>query len=477
MRLARRIFQLPLFAYCLLIILSQSVSAEEQPAAEVLFVKGVATAQQADEPLRVIGKGDRLNQGDKLDTGDKSFALIKLSDGTRMTLRPDTALVLDKVIIKKDQESGLLSLLKGGLRTVTGFIGKRQPGDFRIKTPTSTIGIRGTEFDARICEEDCSKEVAQESTGADKQALAKAISQPVVARAVLVRGVVTVKVDGKPDRLLSKGGPVYEGDIIDTALSAMAVLAFRDQTKLTVQSNTTFKVDSYHFKNNQQATTVQRENNVAFRLIKGGLRMLTGLIGKQEPNNVRLSTPVATIGIRGTGVDALCGAGCVDTSQGTPDLQGIPDGLHTYVWEGNAVLKMASGTYSIQDGKAFFLAAGAAVPIQMPVIPIFIRDNAAPRPDGVDADFEDLFGSESADGSEPGLYVTVKDGHVTLETDGKVIDLGGGDTGYSPGPKRIWPPPPWVFRDPYPAPWEFDERVQHIIDLISDESDGLECTI
>ena len=289
-----------------------------------------------------------------------------------------------------------------------------------------------------------------------------------------------VKADGKPDRLLTRGGPVYEGDVIDTAISAITVLAFRDQTKLTVQSNTTFKVDSYHYSDNKQASATRRDNSVAFRLIKGGLRMLTGLIGKQSPNNVRLSAPVATIGIRGTGVDTFCGAGCADTSQGVPDTQGIPAGLHTYVWEGNVVLEMPSGTYSIQNGEAFFLAAGAIEPVRMPVIPVFIRDNSAPRPDGVDADFQDLFGVAPNDGSQPGLYVTVKDGHVTLEFKGEVIDIGGGETACAcvdaPGPERV-PTPTWMEGDPYPAPWEFDESVHHIIDLISDESDDLECAI
>ena len=476
----RRFFRLPLLYFCLLIFLSQPVTAEDQPAGEVLFVKGVATAQKGDQALRVVGKGDKLNQGDKLDTGDWSFALIKLRDGTRMTLRPDTALVLDKVIINKNEESGLVSLLKGGLRTLSGFIGKRKPGNFRIKTATSTIGIRGTEFDARICDEDCIKDIAAGRNKMADETKATSKSNPVVARAVLVQGVVTVKAESKPDRLLIKGGPVYEGDVIDTAVSAIAVLAFRDQTKLTVQGNTTFKVDNYHFSDSQQPAEAKRDNSVTFRLIKGGLRMLTGLIGKRSPNNVRLATPVATIGIRGTGVDAFCGAGCADTSKGTPDTKGIPDGLHTHVWEGNVVLQMPSGTYSIQSGQAFFLAAGATVPIQMPVIPVFIQQNPAPRPDGVDADFEDLFGHKAADDAGPGLYVTVKDGEVVLTYKDVPLALGPGDTGCAclendSGP-IILPAPPWG-PDPYPAPWEFDESVRHIIDLISDEADGLECTI
>ena len=55
-------------------------------------------------------------------------------------------------------ESLLLGLLKGGLRVATGLIGKRNPAAVSFSTPTATIGIRGTEFDARLCEDDCAAE-------------------------------------------------------------------------------------------------------------------------------------------------------------------------------------------------------------------------------------------------------------------------------------------------------------------------------
>jgi len=449
---------------------------------EVVFVKGIATAQQEGDAPRVIGKGDKLQQGEKLDTGGKSFALIKLKDGSQMTLRPDTAMVLDKVVVKKGKESALISLVKGGLRAVTGFIGKRRPGDFRLKTPTATIGSRGTDFDARMCDADCGKE------NATQKAAARPIEQlPVVARASLVRGVVKVKVKGRPDRLLTKGGPLYEGDIVYTTISAFVVLAFTDHTVLTVQSNSTFKVDSFHYQQKKAKAVSKREGTVAFRLIKGGLRMLTGLVGKRTPNNVRITTPVATIGIRGTGVDTSCGAGCVDTSGGPVNLDGIPPGLHTSVWDGDAFIKMPSGVYGIRNGEAFFLEAGTTQPVKMPVIPIFIKDNPAPRPDKLDINFNQLFDTIAMDTSKPGLYVTVREGHITLEQKGKVIDIAGGESGCAcisgpdgrpaDGPVRLPGTPPFIKDDPYPTPLQFDENVQRIIELINDEAEGLECRL
>jgi hypothetical protein len=49
----------------------------------------------------------------------------------------------------------LFSLLKGGLRSVTGLLGKRSPDAFKLNTATATIGIRGTHFGALFCNNDC----------------------------------------------------------------------------------------------------------------------------------------------------------------------------------------------------------------------------------------------------------------------------------------------------------------------------------
>ena len=53
---------------------------------EVSFSRGVLTGQIDGEQPRLIGKGVGLHNGETLNTGSRGFALIKLNDGTRMTL-------------------------------------------------------------------------------------------------------------------------------------------------------------------------------------------------------------------------------------------------------------------------------------------------------------------------------------------------------------------------------------------------------
>ena len=46
--------------------------------------------------------------------------------------------------------------------------------------------------------------------------------------------------------------------------------------------------------------TTTQEGNIFIRLFKGALHFVTGLIGKQKPENVKIETPTAVMGVRGT---------------------------------------------------------------------------------------------------------------------------------------------------------------------------------
>ena len=74
----------------LFLALGAPISADTSAIGEVTFSKGVATAQTEGQPARFLGKGFPLYEGDVVSTGKRSFAILKLSDGTKMTLRPNT---------------------------------------------------------------------------------------------------------------------------------------------------------------------------------------------------------------------------------------------------------------------------------------------------------------------------------------------------------------------------------------------------
>ena len=100
---------------------------------------------------RTAQAGMEINEGDTIKTGANAWALLAMTDGASMTLRPLSQLRLDTYRYDPDGETAknasVLSLLRGAFRSVTGYIGRTNRDGYRIATPTATIGIRGTDHE------------------------------------------------------------------------------------------------------------------------------------------------------------------------------------------------------------------------------------------------------------------------------------------------------------------------------------------
>ena len=72
---------------------------------------------------------------DMIKTGAKSFAVIKLKDGTRITIRPDSQLGIKKYNFEEsEKDEAEYELVKGGMRALTGLMGKSNPDATSVKT-------------------------------------------------------------------------------------------------------------------------------------------------------------------------------------------------------------------------------------------------------------------------------------------------------------------------------------------------------
>lgn len=100
--------------------------------------------------------------------------------------------------------------------------------------------------------------------------------------------------NGEGERPLVKDNPVFSGDTLYTAQDGRAQLRFTDEALVSLMPNSTFSVDTYSQPNAKDGGAVN------MNLVKGGLRTITGSIGKTNHENYELNTPVATLGIRGT---------------------------------------------------------------------------------------------------------------------------------------------------------------------------------
>ncbi len=213
-----------------------------------LFSRGIVTGS-LDGRLESIGPGSILHRGQVIRTGERSFAVAELSDGTRMTIRPNSVLRLDAVQVERGKGSALLSVFKGGMRALTGFISKRRKNAFKVRTAAATIGIRGTDFSVRVCEVDC------EANGQG--------DRPHAGRIAFVRGQAhRATASGK--QKLRSGDRFYEGDLLHTGAGAIAVLAFRDRSRITLKSNTQFQIDKLTYSPKEPT-----KSEAFFRLFRG----------------------------------------------------------------------------------------------------------------------------------------------------------------------------------------------------------------
>lgn len=409
---------------------AQTASAPAQMPAdvvgEVTFSRGVGFAQLPGSNPRTLGVGLPLQLGDRLTTATGASAIIKLQDGTRVTLRPQSDMVLQqfKYVPDATDNNMLLQLLRGGFRALTGAVTKQNSKAALIKTPTATIGIRGTDFDARLCQADCASDVrasAEQLRPANLKASAKAVS---------VTGNIVAVADNGDRRTLVHGSALYPGDMVETSADARVVLAFRDESKVSLGGGTRFRVDDFVFDRANPA-----DGRFLVTLLKGTARALTGLVGKARANNVVFKTPTATIGIRGTGLDMSCD----------------DNACSFFSWLGSIAVtpEEHSALQVLEAGQGLFVSRTGIRPINQLELP------GINRPDAVEVDQAPLFSTREVDESQTGVYVFVRDGHIELFTDRGTVHLGRGEVGLAQDDGSVLRPlrmPRFLELDPTPLP-------------------------
>lgn len=151
-----RVILSPCLVIFLLAVQPQAV-AQQQPTAAVAEMNRVGTFKQVEgeiwvgpsaEARRTPVPGDGLHEAERLRTGKTGAATITLKDGTVVTMGPDTLVELSKYQYNPTTQSGqlALALLQGSIRIVTGLLAKINPDQFKVTTPTSVVGVRGTDF-------------------------------------------------------------------------------------------------------------------------------------------------------------------------------------------------------------------------------------------------------------------------------------------------------------------------------------------
>jgi len=372
--------------------------------ARVSFVKGNVTALLEGQQARPLLKAASIFEGDNIQTLERSFVIVNFNDGTKVTVRPNSSFSVSHY----NQQSAELELHDGALLARTGELAKESPENFQIKTSDTIVNAQQGDFSVRVCKKDCQQQDDKLHNREPKKELL------VVARIVEVEGSVVAinakELEQEP-RMLAVGAPLYSADIIESDKGAYAVLVFKDEGRISVEAESNFEIQSYKF----SASAIQ--NKTSYDLVKGGMRLLTGIIATENKEAYTVNTPVATIGIRGTGFDLIY----------------RDEKLYSYTWKGVISQQNESGTTDLSKPNASVIENVDDIPKAISVSDIPRTVPLAPRPDKVEVNNQEkLFSFITLQNADTGTYVDVHKGHIRVhDSDSTPFDLGKSESSYT----------------------------------------------
>ena len=147
-------------------------------------------------------------------------------------------------------------------------------------------------------------------------------------------GEVTItRVDGSIHKA-EIGAPIYQNDVIETGTDASVNLSFMDETQFAISKDSRLSIDEYVF----DPSTNEGVNN--FSVLKGVFVFTSGLIGREDPDDINIDTPMGSIGIRGTIIAGNADSGEITVVEGAivlRDLHGneltLADQFETAIFE------------------------------------------------------------------------------------------------------------------------------------------------
>jgi len=145
------VLSLAVFFFLLSIGGEISVANASAPVAIVKNVSGSASVVRQGQTISATN-GMAVWENDTLRTDRNGSIGIVFNDDTFLSLGPGSILIIDEFVFapKEGKFSIVVRMLKGTAAYLSGLISKLSPDSAYFKTPTASIGIRGTKFVARV---------------------------------------------------------------------------------------------------------------------------------------------------------------------------------------------------------------------------------------------------------------------------------------------------------------------------------------
>lgn len=133
-----------------LVFANVAFAQSRDPAGHILWAFGEVERIGADGNARRLAKGDPVFEGDVIRTAPGSSAQLIMSDEALLALRAESSFKLSKYRYRGTEdgtEAALLDLLKGGMRSITGAVGRTNKESWQLRNEGHVIGIRGTDHE------------------------------------------------------------------------------------------------------------------------------------------------------------------------------------------------------------------------------------------------------------------------------------------------------------------------------------------
>lgn len=186
-------------------------------------------------------------------------------------------------------------------------------------------------------------------------------------KVLMALGDVKLNQSGKVSPL-KKGGVVQSGDTIITGVTSNAQVRMTDGAIIAIRPESEFKINQYSFNGRADGT-----EKASLSLVKGGVRAVTGVIGRENKDNLKVDAVVATIGIRGTGFNIVyCQGGCVNS-----DRSIAKNGLYANVFEGKVVVANDAKNGVYGQNEPIYVENKTSSIERLKEIPVFLKDTLA----------------------------------------------------------------------------------------------------
>jgi len=129
------------------LLLGFCITAAAADIGQVKVAKGRVSIERGGQTLPAEA-GTRLQTGDVLKTGADGSVGVTMSDNSLLSAGPNSVLALERYEFDSTTSQGQFdaSLQKGSLAVISGRIAKQSPDAMKVRTPSSILGVRGTEF-------------------------------------------------------------------------------------------------------------------------------------------------------------------------------------------------------------------------------------------------------------------------------------------------------------------------------------------